>query len=106
MEVFDTFFKRLCEESFEDLQIVIENLKLMLLCLIKWRPFKVLVELHESLLLIVNTGNGTVSGLRQFWQLRALKMGNEWPSCYEYWRVLRGFCGLLRKCSFETFTKK
>ena len=38
----------------------------MLLCLIKWRPFKVLVELHESLLLIVNTGKGTVSGLRQF----------------------------------------
>ena len=66
MEVFDTFFKRLCEESFEDLQIVIENLKLMLLCLIKWRPFKVLLELYESLLLIVNIGKGTVSDLRQF----------------------------------------
>ena len=33
--IFDIFFKRLCEESFEDLQIAVENFKPVLPCPIK-----------------------------------------------------------------------
>ena len=43
--------------------IVIENLKPVPLCPIKWRPFKVFVELHKSPLVIVNIIKGAALGL-------------------------------------------
>ena len=51
--IFDVF-KRLCKESFENLQTVIETSKPVPLCPIKWRPLKVFTKLHESPLLIAN----------------------------------------------------
>ena len=52
---------------FVDLQINIDkNFKLMPLCRIKWRLFKVFVKLQNSPLLISNIVKGAVSGLRQF----------------------------------------
>ena len=51
--MFDIFFKRLYEESSEDLQI-------------NRRPFKVFVKLDKSPLLIANLFKDAVSGLRQF----------------------------------------
>ena len=53
--LFDISFKRLYEESFEDLQpIIIENFKPVPLCLIK------------TFALIANIVKGAVSALRQF----------------------------------------
>ena len=43
-----------------------EDFKPVPLCPIKWRPFKLFVKLHKTLLLIVNIIKGAVSGLRQF----------------------------------------
>ena len=64
--IFDIFFKRLYIESFEDLQItVIENIKPVPLCPIKWQSFKVFVKLHKSPLLIADIVKGVVSGLRK-----------------------------------------
>ena len=52
---------------FVDLQINIDqNFKLMPLCRIKWRLFKVFVKLQKSPLLISNIVKGAASGLRQF----------------------------------------
>ena len=64
--IFDIFFKRLCKERFENLQIVIENFK-PLPHLIKWWSFKVFVKLYKSPISIANIVKGSaVSGLRQF----------------------------------------
>ena len=64
--IFDIFFKRLCKERFENLQIVIENFN-PLPHLIKWWSFKVFVKLYKSPISIANIVNGSaVSGLRQF----------------------------------------
>ena len=38
IDVFEIYFG-LCEERFEDLQIIIETFKTAPLCPIKWRPF-------------------------------------------------------------------
>ena len=45
--------------------VVIESFKLVPLCPIKWRPFKVFVKLHKSPHLTVNIAKGVVSGMRQ-----------------------------------------
>ena len=61
------FLKKLYEVSFQYFKsIVIENYKPVPLCPIKWRPFKIFVKSHKSPLLIANTVNSAVSGLRQF----------------------------------------
>ena len=59
--IFDIYFKRLWEERFEDLQIVIENVKPVPL-----RPCKVFAKLHESPLLIANIVKGAIPELRLF----------------------------------------
>ena len=64
--IFNMLFKRLAEESFEDLRVVIENFESLLLCSIKWRSFKGFAKLHESPLLTPNIVNSTISGLRQY----------------------------------------
>ena len=62
--IFDILFKRLHEETLEDLQIN-SNWKFQTRA-IKWWPFKLFVKLHESPLLIANIVKGAVSGLKQF----------------------------------------
>ena len=63
--IFDIFFKRLCKERFENLQIVNNNKPLP--HLIKWWSFKVFVKLYKSPISIANIVKGSaVSGLRQF----------------------------------------
>ena len=61
--IFDIFFKRLCKERFENLQIVNNNKPLP--HLIKWWSFKVFVKLYKSPISIANIVKGSaVSGLR------------------------------------------
>ena len=52
----------------------IENFKTVPLYPIKWRPFEVFKKIQERLLLIANIVNGAVSGLKQNWQLKVLKI--------------------------------
>ena len=74
MGIFNIFFKRLFEERFGDLElIVIENFKIVPLCPINRRPLKVFAKLHKSPLLIANTVKSAVSGLRQFLATESLE---------------------------------
>ena len=59
--IFNIFFKRLWEERFEDLQIVIENVKPVPL-----QPFEVFAKLHDIPLLIANIVTGAIPRLRSF----------------------------------------
>ena len=77
-----SFFYTSFQDSFEDVvyfrmkasdkvlkiykSIVIENFKPVPLSPIKWRPFKLLVKLHKSAILIADIAKGAVSDLRQF----------------------------------------
>ena len=66
--VFLTYFLRDFTKQISKIykSVVIESFKLVSLCPIKWRAFKVFVKLNESSLLITNIVKGAVSGLRQF----------------------------------------
>ena len=61
--IFDIFFKRLCKESFEDLEFN-SNWKFQTRAAL-W-PLKFFANLHKSPLLIASIVKGAVSGLRQF----------------------------------------
>ena len=61
--IFDTFFKRLCKESFVDLEFY-SNFKPVLLC--PRRPLKIFAKLQKRPLLIASIVKDTFSGLRQF----------------------------------------
>ena len=61
--IFDIFFKSLYEFFLKICKsAVIENFKPVPLRPIKWRPFKVLANLHKSTLLIANILKSTVLG--------------------------------------------
>ena len=66
--IFDIFFLKACRKKVLKIykSIVIENLKPVAVCPIKWRPFQVFVKLHKSPLLIANIVKNAVSDLRQF----------------------------------------
>ena len=61
--IFEIFFKRLCKESFEDLEFN-SNWKFQTRAAL-W-PLKFFANLHKSPLLIASIVKGAVSGLRQF----------------------------------------
>ena len=58
--IFDIFFKRLCKESFEDLEFN-SNWKFQTRA-----ALKVFTKLHKNPLVIDNIVKGAASGLRQF----------------------------------------
>ena len=66
MGIFDIFFKDCTTKVLKIYRsIVIENFIPVPLCPIKWRPFKVLVKLHKTPILIPSIVKGAVAGLRQ-----------------------------------------
>ena len=80
--MFDIFL-RLCEESFEDLQIN-SNWKF------QSPPFKVFVKLQKKSLLKANIVRGAVSGLRQF-------LATESP-----WKVIKKYFSFHLKSYFHS----
>ena len=65
IDVFDIFFKRLCKESFKDLEFN-SNWKFQTRAILSNKILKVFAKLHKSPFLIANIVKDVVSGLRQF----------------------------------------
>ena len=87
--IIDLIIKRLCKESFEDL-VINSNWKIQTVPLfpMKCRPFKNFAKLREITLLIGNTVQGAVSGLRQF-------LATDSP-----WKMMKNVFYFILKCLF------